>query len=211
MTALITAIALPVLAWFVAGTIWNVRQGRKLMTWMQGGLPLLGERTTVRWLGSTAVELVIRQARAPFTQVTLVVFLEPRDVPWMWALARARGRRDTVIVRGELRRVPPLDLEALLPGSWSARDARPGLAREEWTVRAPSGPGAPELWTKTPAALPRADELLALAAGARLAVRRLSARRTAPHLTLHLAPPAPGVAASAFFEAVRQVAVRAST
>ena len=76
------------------------------MRWMQGGLKLLGERTTVRWLGSTAVELGNREAKAPFEEVTVVVFLEPRDVPWMWALSRARGRRDTLIVRGQLRRPP---------------------------------------------------------------------------------------------------------
>jgi hypothetical protein len=209
MTVLVTAIALPVLAWFVAGTIWNVRRGRKLMTWMQGGLPLLGERTTVRWLGSTAVEMLIRQAKAPFEQVTLIVFLEPRDVPWMWALAHASGRRDTLIVRGHLRRAPRADLEALDGASWSARDARHGLAREEWSVRPPSRPGALETWTKTPSALTRADELVALAAGARLTLRRLSARRSEPHFTLHLAPPGAGTPASAFFEAVRALAERA--
>jgi hypothetical protein len=199
-----------VLAWFVAGTIWNVRRGRTLMRWMQQGLPLLGDRTTVRWLGSTAVEMVIRQARAPFEQAALVIFLEPRDVPWMWALARARGRRDTLILRGHLRRPPRVDLEALDAGSWSARDARRGLSGEDWSVRAPAARGALEVWTKTPAALARADELLELARGARLGVRRLSARRSEPHLTLHLAPPAEAGSAADFFEAVRSLAEKAS-
>jgi len=92
MTELIGIAAVAIVAWFAAGTIWNVRKGRTLMRWMQGGLPLLGERTTVRWLGSTAVEMVIRDGKAPFASVTLVIFLEPRDLPWMWALGRSRGR-----------------------------------------------------------------------------------------------------------------------
>ena len=100
MTLPITVLALALLAWFMAGTIWNVRRGRELMRWMQGGLPLLGQRTTVRWLGSTAVEMVIRQARPPFQEATVLIFLEPRDVPWMWALSRRRGRRDPVSLRG---------------------------------------------------------------------------------------------------------------
>ncbi len=43
MTELIGVAAVAVVAWFAAGTIWNVRAGRELMRWMQGGLPLLGE------------------------------------------------------------------------------------------------------------------------------------------------------------------------
>ena len=95
MTELIGIAAVAVVAWFAAGTIWNVRTGRALMRWMQDGLPMLGERTTVRWLGSTAIEMTIPHGKAPFTDVTLVVFLEPRDLPWMWAIGRAQRRRDS--------------------------------------------------------------------------------------------------------------------
>ena len=63
MTELVAIVAVAVVAWFSAGTIWNVRKGRELMRWMQGGLPALGHRTTVRWLGSTAVEMVIRDGK----------------------------------------------------------------------------------------------------------------------------------------------------
>ncbi len=178
MTELIAIAAVAVVAWFAAGTIWNVRTGRALMRWMQGGLPLLGERTTVRWLGSTAVEMVIRDGKAPFAGVTLVIFLEPRDMPWMWALGRRRGRRDTLIIRGVLRRAPAVEFEALDPASWSGRDALPRVP-PEWLVRRAAAPrrrrrplcGAPRRST-------RADALLALAQRAGLAVRRLS---RAPH------------------------------
>ena len=108
MTEIIAIAAVALVAWFAAGTIWNVRRGRMLMQWMQSGLPVLGGRTTVRWLGSSAIEMVIRDGKAPFASATLVVFLEPRDVPWMWALSRGRGRRDTLIIRGVLRRVPQM-------------------------------------------------------------------------------------------------------
>src|ERR1035437_6499979 len=70
-----------VMGWFAAGSIWNVRKGKAALRWMQGGLPLLGERTTVRWLGTTSVEMVIAKARKPFEQATLVIFLEPRHAP----------------------------------------------------------------------------------------------------------------------------------
>jgi len=105
MTGLIGIVAVLVVAWFAAGTIWNVRLGRETLRWMQDGLPLLGSRTAVRWLGSTAVELVINEGKAEFAKATVVVFLEPRDLVW-WPLSRLRGRRDTLIVRGVLRRAP---------------------------------------------------------------------------------------------------------
>jgi len=210
LTLAITALAILVVGWFAAGTAWNVRKGSALMRWMQGGLPVLGERTTVRWLGSTAVEMVIQKARPPFEQVALVIFLEPRDVPWMWAVSRGRGRRDTLILRGRLRRPPRADAEALDPESWSGRDALRGVASPEWSVRAPISPGGLSTWYRTPASLARADELLALAAQAGLEVRRLSVRQAEPHFQLHVAPPEAGVSASAFFEAVRALGERAT-
>jgi hypothetical protein len=208
MTELVAIAAVAVVAWFAAGTIWNVRLGRELMRWMQGGLPALGERTTVRWLGSTVVEMVIRDGKAPFASVTLVVFLEPRDLPWMWALGRSRGRRDTLIVRGLLRRVPALELEALDPVSWSARDALSRVPRE-WPVRRSAAPGRPVVHHADAAALVQADALLAMAERAGLAVRRLSVRRTEPNFQLHVPLPDRRQPARDFFEAVRALAERA--
>ena len=48
MTASLAIAALLVVDWFAVGTVWNVRKGRAVMRWMQGGLPLLGARATVR-------------------------------------------------------------------------------------------------------------------------------------------------------------------
>ncbi len=140
MTELIAIAAVAIVAWFAAGTIWNVRTGRELLRWMQGGLPALGQRTTVRWLGSTAVEMVIRDGKAPFASATLVIFLEARDTPWMWAIGRSRGRRDTLIIRAVLRRTPKVEFEALDPASWSGRDALPRV---------------PPKWLAAPGRIPR--------------------------------------------------------
>ena len=133
MTEFIGVLAVAAVAWFAAGTIWNVHAGRNLMRWMQDGLPVLGSRTTVRWLGSTVAEMKINEAKPPFASVTVVIFLEPRDLPW-WPVSRSLGRRDTLIIRGALRRAPAADFEALDPASWSGRDALPRVPRE-WPVR----------------------------------------------------------------------------
>ena len=208
MTELIGIAAVAVVAWFAAGTIWNVRQGRLLLRWMQGGLPLLGERTTVRWRGSTAVEMAIRDGRAPFASVTLVIFLEPRDMPWMWALGRVRGRRDTLIMRGVLHRAPGVELEALDPVSWSGRDALPRVP-PDWPVRQPVAPGRLVVHHANAEALARADALLNLAQQAGLTVKRLSVRRAEPNFQIHVSLPDRQQPARGFFEAVRTFAERA--
>jgi hypothetical protein len=204
MPELVGILAVAVVAWFAAGTIWNVRAGRELLRWMQGGLPLLGERTTVRWLGSTAVELVINQGKSQFASVTVVVFLEPRDLPW-WPLSHARGRRDTLIIRGILRRAPSFELEALDPASWSARDALPRVPRD-WLHAA--APGGVVVHHDGAAALGHAHALLEIAQRAGMNLWRLSVRRTEPNFQLHTALPDPRQGARDFFEAVHALADR---
>lgn len=203
MTGLIGIAAVLIVAWFAAGTIWNVRKGRELMRWMQVGLPVIGERTTVRWLGSTAVELVIDQGKAQFARAAVVIFLEPRDLPW-WPLSRLRGRRDTLIVRGTLRGTPSLELEALDPASWSGRDALPRIPRE-WQVRE----GNPRIHYESAAALAQADALLAIAQHAGMKVGRMSVRRGEPSFQIHVRLPDRSQPARGFFEAVRALAERA--
>jgi hypothetical protein len=208
MTELIGIAAVAIVAWFAAGTIWNVREGRVLMRWMQAGLPMLGERTTVRWLGSTAVEMVIRDGKAPFASVTLVIFLEPRDMPWMWALGRIRGRRDTLIIRGVLRRRPDVEFEVLDPASWSGRDALPRVP-SDWLMRQATAPGAVVVHHADAAAVSLADGMLKQAQQAGMAVKRLSVRRTEPNFQLHVFLPDRRQAARDFFKAVHNIANRA--
>ena len=199
MNWLIGAAAVVLVAWFAAGTIWNVRRGSALMRWMQDGLPRLGARSTVRWLGSSVVEMKIAEAKHPFASAALVVFLEPRDLPW-WPLSRLRGRRDTLIVRGVLRQVPSVELEVLEPGSWSARDALRRVPRQ-WAVKS-------NIHHASAAALELAEALLARTG--KLGLKRLSVRRAEPHFQLHVDLPDRGMAAQEFFEALHALAGRAA-
>jgi len=204
MTELIGVVAVAVVAWFAAGTIWNVRLGREVLRWMQDGLPVIGKRTTVRWLGSTVVEMVIRDATPPFGSAAVLVFLEPRDLPW-WPLSRLRGRRDTLIVRGVLRRTPASEFEAVEPQSWSARDARSRIPAEWRAGNADPASGVTVHYPEA-TALARAEAMLARAQSAGLAIRRLSVRRTEPNLQIHVALPDRGQPARELFETVRALA-----
>jgi len=208
MTELVGALAVAIVAWFAAGTIWNVRKGSALMRWMHDGLPVLGERTTVRWLGSTAAEMTMREAKAPFGAVTVVIFLEARDLPWMWALGRARGRRDTLIVRGTLRREPRLEFEALDPTTWSGREALPRVP-SGWPIHQPAATGGLVVHGPDAAAIERSNALLAFAGGA--GVVRLSVRGTEPHFQIHVVLPDGRRGAREFFETIRTLGERALT
>ncbi len=211
MTPVFVIVALLVMGWFAGGTIWNIRKGNAVMRWMQGGLPLLGERTTMRWLGSTAVEMVIAKAKPPFQKVTLVIFFEPRDVPWNWALTRLQGRRDTLIIRTELRTVPHADLEAIDRASWSGRDILRRIGSERWNVAEPAADGQVAIYYKTEAMLVRANALLELTSQAGLQVRRLSVRHTGTHFQIHLALPPATASAQDLFQTIRTLGERATS
>jgi len=132
------AVVLLVVGWFAVGTHLNVRKGESVLKWLQDGLPLIGEKATLRWLGSSAVELKIEAAKAPFHSAQVLVLLEPRDVPLIWWFSRLRGRRDLFIFRGELRANPRREFEAINLASWSGRPAQHRVKADGWQeVNAP--------------------------------------------------------------------------
>jgi hypothetical protein len=179
------ALILLVMLWFALGTQRNIRKGNEVLRWLQTGLPMLGRRTTMRWLGSSAVELGIAKAEAPFREATVVVVLEPRDVSFLWAYARSRGRRDFLIVRANLRRAPRFSMDVGDPRAWTGRPdpAEEGVGTVDWPAGciALAGPGADvavirSTWDR----LGKASE----------GVWRLTVQPVVPHLEVHLRPPA---------------------
>ncbi len=185
---LLLILLIAVMLWFAMGTQRNVRRGNELLRWLQGGLPRLGKRTSMRWLGSSAVVLKIPEAAEPFREAEVVVVLEPRDVAMLWAWSRGRGRRDFLIFRGWLRNAPRLELEAGDPRGWTGQDRLRRLDDAAWReagwghthVRASVSPEA------DPSEARRAWEALEEASGG---VWRISVRREHPHLEVHVIPP----------------------
>jgi hypothetical protein len=178
------ALILLVMLWFALGTQRNIRKGNELLRWLQAGLPMVGRKTTMRWLGSSAVELGIAKAEAPFRDATVVVVLEPRDVSFLWAYARSRGRRDFLIVRANLRRAPRFSMDVGDPRGWTGRPdaAEEGVRTVDWPdgCIALAGPGADD-------ALIRSTwDRLGKASGG---VWRLTVQPVVPHLEVHLRPP----------------------
>lgn len=204
-TVLILAL-LGVFLVFALGTHRNIRKGNDLLKWLQGGLPLLGARTTLRWLGSTAAVLKIREAKDPFKEVEVVVVLKPRDVTFLWAWARAKGREDFIILRGRLRGAPRYELEAGDLRTWTGMDRFRKLDLEAWNQ---GDWGDPNLKVAhsgdaDPTSVRQVWASLQAATGG---VWRLSVRRDNPHLEVHVvAPDTTTVPAERLVEAFRGLA-----
>jgi hypothetical protein len=214
VTAVLSSVAIALLLLimlsFALGTQRNIRKGNERLRWLQSALPDLGDRTTLRWLGSSVVQLDIVEPRDPFREVTLMVVLEPRDVPLLWLFARAGGRRDVLIVRTSLRRAPRLDLEASDEHAWLKASDDDEAA--EWpAVAFPGDIRATASLGSDPATVAAARVAWERLAATSDGVWRLSIRRTVPHLEIHLRPPSdPGVAPARVIGAIRELAAELS-
>jgi hypothetical protein len=210
-TAAAILLVLTVMLWFTWGTQRNISRGNALLRWLQPGLPDLGKRATVKWLGSSAVELGIVEPARPLLEATVVVVLEPRDVPWFWAWSRRRGRRDFLILRARLERPPALEVEAGDVAGWTGGDRTSALDEDAWVsvdadergLRVFLAPG-----TDPAVVRPYLERLGEAGAG----LWRLSVRREPPHLEVHIRPPEPLSAGAesllrAFTELARSVVV----
>ncbi len=171
--------------WFVFGTQWNIRKGDAVLKWLRQGLPLVGERTTMRWMGSSVLELKIAKASNPFRTAETVIIFEPRDVPFLWALARWRGRRDTLIFRSQLHTAPSFEMEAFDPKGWTSGGIERRARSKNWqqpnsTVSQPfavflSAQGNPTM----------AKKLVDSASHAGGRLLRISVHRDVPNLEIH--------------------------
>jgi len=167
-----------VVGWFAAGTHYNVRKGEEALRWLQEGLPLIGGKTTMHWLGSSVVQLKIQQARVPFREAEVLIVLEPRDVAPLWGLARLRGRRDLLVIRGALEKHPRFELEAFDPGCWRIGGSGPRIKSEQWSAETVPAP----LTAYMPQPHPAASQALKAANLKGCPLVRLAVHRTDPNL-----------------------------
>jgi hypothetical protein len=208
---LLLGLVAAVMGWFAIGIIFNLRRGNAVLRWMQAGLPLLGERTTLRWMGSSAVELVIAKAKPPFRRCELVLVMEPRDVPWYWLWTRTRGRRDLLIFRAQLNSSPRLEWDAVDPDTWTGRMALARAADSQWENQALERYRFLAPRASLPVSIEEAPGLLESGLQIQPVLWKLSLRREFPHLELHIPLPDPKTGdARQFFQALRALGQRAA-
>ncbi len=203
----LVVVSLIFLGWFALGTQYNVRKGDRVLRWLQKGLPLVGERTTMQWMGSSAVILRMTKAQEPFRTAETVVLFEPRDVVFLWAWARLRARRDTLIFRTQLRAAPPFELEVFDPQAWTARGVE-SRAQNRKLARLNLPATQPFVAYGSSATDPAVVKVLIdRAALGSVKMLRLSVRRDQPNLELHwFLPNMETCSARDLFLRVRQVA-----
>lgn len=191
------------MGWFALGMIYNLRRGDALIKWMQAGLPLIGQKTTFRWLGTSVAEMGIAHAKRPFQNMNILLVLKPRDVFWMTIIALFQGRDDVMIFRAVLSTPAVVDLELADPKTWSGREALNKAAQRNWEatdyhgLRLMAPKGLLQLAGTTLDQL--ADPIQALSAR----IYRLSLRKTAPNMEIHVPFPDPRSADStAYFQSL---------
>jgi hypothetical protein len=190
---------------FALGTQWNVRKGDKVLKWLREGLSLVGERTTMRWMGSSVVELKIGKAKDPFRSAETLVIFEPRDVFFLWAFSRWRGRRDTLVFRSQLRTAPSFELEIFDPKGWTNRVNARTLQAKNWTP-IPLSSDHPLLAYSSGDFSADAKQLTDLATRAGGRLLRLSVHRDVPNLEVHwFLPELKNLAARDFFSRLREI------
>ncbi len=201
-TIVIIAVAI-FMGWFGIGMIYNLRRGDKILKWMQDGLPLIGPRTTFRWLGTSVAEMGIAKAKRPFHRLDTLLVLKPRDVFWMTFLALIQRRDDILIFRAALSTPPLLDLELADPKTWTGREALSKVAKRGWEatdyhgLRLMAPKGLLNLAAET------LDHLAAPMQALSPRYVRLSLRKTAPNMEVHLPFPNPGETdAKAYFQSL---------
>ncbi|MGB8771645.1 MAG: hypothetical protein WCC92_18680, partial [Candidatus Korobacteraceae bacterium] len=202
--AIFVMVVIAIVGWFALGTHLNVRKGHRFLEWLQEGLPLVGEKTSLRWLGSSVVHLQVENAHEPFRRVEVLLVLEPRDVPPLWLLSRLRGRRDLLIVRTELRSIPKHQVEIFDRQAWSTRAVGKEVRQQQWQLVTREDPGL-QVYALPPVA--NIAELLAEARRPGLSPVRIGVRRTKNSFEMQWRLPSrPASAARAVFETVQRLA-----
>jgi hypothetical protein len=194
------------LGWFAVGIIWNVRKGDAVLKWLRQGLPLIGERTTMTWRGSSVVEMQIAKAKSPFRSAETLVVFEPRDVPFLWAFARLRGRRDLLIFRSQLRATPAFEVEIFDPHGWSTTNLQETVQRKNWTRLDSRETQSLVAYGVGKSAADSAKPLIDLAARAGGKVLRLAIHRDVPNLEIHwILPKTTAYPAQVLFSTIQKI------
>jgi len=187
LTWIVAVLAIVSTAWYFLGAQWNVRRAQAALRWLQQGLPALGEKTTMRWMGTTGVHLGINAPKEPFKSVEILILMEPRDVAPLWLLSHLQGRRDIMIFRAHLRRHARVEFDLLNKSSWSGKQALAHAIPSEWSKAA-----LPEnliLASEGPDASAAAQQMIPLVRRLSPGLRRAAIRRTVPHVEIHLLAP----------------------
>ena len=185
--ALFIVLALLFVGWFALGTQANIRKGDRFMRWLESGLPLVGEKTTMRWMGSSVLEMKITKAKPPLRTFDMLAIFEPRDVIFLWLLSYLQGRRDWIIFRSQLQATPAFDLDLFDPKGWTTNHLEREMQKKNWTRMQTGVPGSLVAYTSgNPSA---AQPVIDLALRSNFKWARIAVHRDLPNVEVHVRMP----------------------
>lgn len=179
---LVLVLAVLLICWYVAGNEVMRRRARGLAIWAKRALDPLGGKQAVQWTTTQSFRLEVDGLRAPFVSGSINGLVESMDVPIVWLINRANGRRDMVLLQLSLRQQPIWGLELYRPGSVLAGDARKYVEEERWAETVTDGFRLAS--AGGPAMEKLARELMAELGDQQANLIRLAIRRRGLHLTL---------------------------
>jgi hypothetical protein len=185
--ALFIVLAIVVVGWFALGTQANVRKGDRFMRWLQEGLPLVGEKTTMRWMGSSVLELKIAKAKPPLRTFDMLAIFEPRDVVFLWLLSYWQGRRDFIIFRAQLQSTPAFDLDLFDPKGWTTNHLEREVQKKNWTRLQTDVSGSLLAYTSGNPSV--AKPIIDLALRSKFKWARVAVHRELPNVEVHVFMP----------------------
>jgi hypothetical protein len=203
-------VTIATLASFALGTRANVRAGERAARWLQEGLPIVSDKTTMTWIGSAALMLKMAKAKGPYRSAEVLFSFEPRDLVLMWLFAHWQGRRDVMIFRGILTATPNFELEIFDPQGWMNNEVAHQVQQKTWkSVNLAQATNLRAYYTGDLDA-ETVHTLAALATQSGGKLTRLSIRRSLPNVQVSwLLPDAQRVSARALFRDVREIGQRA--
>lgn len=91
--------------WYLVAMIFNRRRGLSIYHWLKNDLDKLGGEASGKWIGTpgSGAQLHIHKANPPFRNLDVIYLLASRELLPLFLLDLARGKRDQLIVKAEIR------------------------------------------------------------------------------------------------------------
>lgn len=209
-TDAVIILSVVLLAWYVIGSQVNRRRANRWVRWIGEGLKVHGVKASIKWLGSSRFQITTEQGPTPYARLGIAVLLEPREMLLLWAVNRLRGRRDLVVVKGELTVAPHRELEVFDQASQPGKEAMRAVRKEGWHLTLPRlrstyGWATPLHQT---ASLP--SWWARFLEAARIPLLRGSVRKDPPHVLLVLLPIVDRLSGEKFLAEVRAIGEEAT-
>jgi hypothetical protein len=97
--------------WYGLSLRWNRRRAQKLLANIESAFLGHGHVCGVEWRSASEFLVHLRVAGCAFTHPNILVRMFPRQIPFRWALARLRKRRETMTFEANLHYPPGFNLE----------------------------------------------------------------------------------------------------